>query len=152
MTTVILEGKEYQLDIEQAKKLNLLKEKDNRVRSWEEFKEKYQKSKGYYWSNLYNNLVEAGIPILTNEQLTKHEAKAIAAFSKLIKLRRDWIGEWEPDWLEAKNKFTIVTNSHGVTIFDTCFNTRALSFPTRQMAIDFIKTFRELIKEAQILI
>ena len=29
MTTVVLEGKKYQLDIEQAKKLNLLKESNN---------------------------------------------------------------------------------------------------------------------------
>ena len=36
MTTITLEGKEYQLDIEQAKKLNLLKEKDSRVKSWKE--------------------------------------------------------------------------------------------------------------------
>mgnify|MGYP007053702070 CR=1 FL=1 len=40
MTTITLEGKEYQLDIEQAKKLGLLKEKGSRVKSWEEFKEK----------------------------------------------------------------------------------------------------------------
>ena len=39
MTTITLEGKEYQFDIEQAKKLNLLKEKDNKVKIWEEFKE-----------------------------------------------------------------------------------------------------------------
>ena len=37
MITITLEGKEYQLDVEQAKKLNLLKEKDSRVISWEEF-------------------------------------------------------------------------------------------------------------------
>ena len=34
MVTIKLEEKEYLLDIEQAKKLNLLKEKDNRVKSW----------------------------------------------------------------------------------------------------------------------
>ena len=41
MITITLEGKEYQLDIEQAKELGLLKEKDGRVKSWEEFKCKY---------------------------------------------------------------------------------------------------------------
>ena len=34
MVTIKLEEKEYLLDIEQAKKLNLLKEKDNRIKSW----------------------------------------------------------------------------------------------------------------------
>ena len=35
-----LNGKEYLLDIEQAEKLGLLKEKDNKVRSWKEFAKK----------------------------------------------------------------------------------------------------------------
>ena len=152
MITILLEGKEYQLDVEQAKKLDLLKEKDNKVRSWEEFVKKYSGSHGYSYNLTGKMITHSDTPIYTTDQLTKREATAIAAFSQLLKLRRDWIGEWEPDWLEAKNKFTIVTNSHGVTIFDTYFSIRALSFPTRQMAIDFIKTFRELIKEAQILI
>ena len=47
MTTITLEGKEYQLDIKQAKELGILKEKDNRVRSWEEFKEKYGEAVAY---------------------------------------------------------------------------------------------------------
>lgn len=32
-----LNGKEYLLDIKQAEKLGLLKEKDNRVKSWKDF-------------------------------------------------------------------------------------------------------------------
>ena len=36
-----LNGKEYLLDIEQAKQLGLLKEKDSRVKSWEEFAQKF---------------------------------------------------------------------------------------------------------------
>ena len=149
MITITLEGKEYLLDIEQAKKLGVLKENDTKVKSWKEFVTKYDKA--------YTVNETSAFPIDTNvfctqSQLTLREAKALAAFSKLLKLRRDWIGKWEPDWLEAENKFTIVTNGHGVTIFDTYFTTRALSFPTRQMAIDFIETFRELIEEAKMLI
>ena len=71
MSDIILEGKEYQLDIEQAKKLGLLKEKDSRVKSWDEFKEKYSNEVLHY----------------TATQLTENEAKALAAFSKLLKLR-----------------------------------------------------------------
>lgn len=44
MTTITLEGKEYQLDIEQAKQLGLLKEKDSRVKSWNEFTKKYDRA------------------------------------------------------------------------------------------------------------
>ena len=96
--TIKLEGKEYQIDIEQAKELGLLKEKDNRVKSWEEFKEKYSNQVVHY----------------TAAQLTVEEAKALAAFSKLLKLRRDWIGEWEPDWEKHSTKFTLYGSKNNV--------------------------------------
>lgn len=152
MTTVILEGKEYQLDIEQAKKLDLLKEKDNRVRSWEEFVKKYSCSPGYSYNLTAKMLIHSATPIYTTDQLTPHEAKALSAFSQLLKLRRDWIGEWRPDWEDNSPKYLInVWRNH------ICFevernSSAALSFPTEKMAKDFLETFRELIKEAQTLI
>jgi hypothetical protein len=154
MTTITLEGKEYQLDIEQAKKLNLLKEKDNKVRSWEEFKKKCVESGGYYWSDFYNNLMESDIPVLTKEQLTPHEAKALAAFSKLLKLRRDWIGEWEPDWSTLDERKYVIERKRisqfEVLVYFT--NSHALSFPSYELAQEFLETFRDLIEEAKILI
>lgn len=153
MTTITLEGKEYQLDIEQAKKLNLLKEKDNRVKSWKEFELKYSKRTGYYWSTLHNNLVENVVPIFTNEQLTPHEAEAISAFSRLLKLRRDWIGEWEPDWEYGSTcKYGVSWYGSKLLILEWNNTSCALSFPTLQMAQEFLETFRDLIEEAKILI
>lgn len=152
MTTVILEGKEYQLDIEQAKKLNLLKEKDSRVRSWEEFKEKYCTRSGYFYEIHERNALKTASPISIGDQLTAHESKALSAFSKLLKLRRDWIGAWEPDWEDKSPKYLIhVWRNH------ICFevernNSAALSFPTEKMAKEFLDTFRELVEEAKILI
>ena len=79
MTTITLEGKEYQLDIEQAKKLNLLKEKDNRV-----------KELGRIWGKIKHEIICIVLMVLLSnmllcvaEQLT-HEAKLYAAFSKLL--------------------------------------------------------------------
>ena len=151
MTTVILEGKEYQLDIEQAKKLNLLKEKDNRVRSWEEFREKYRNRFGYFQSN--GITMKAHAPTSDGDQLTQHESKALSAFSKLIKLRRDWIGEWEPDWTnENICKFVIIYIDKYIKINARNVSAKSLSFPTEQMAQEFLETFRDLIEEAKILI
>ena len=147
-----LNGKEYLLDIEQAKQLGLLKEKDNRVRSWEEFVEKYSESQGYYWSSIYNDSVEIDAPRCTNEQLTIHESKALAAFSKILKLRRDWVGEWEPDWKESSDKFILYRSENEVRICSTLITAGGLSFPTQQMAKEFLETFRDLIEEAKILI
>jgi hypothetical protein len=153
MTTIKLEGKEYQIDIEQAKKLGLLKEKDDRVRSWEEFKEKYSGSKGYYWSSYYNNLEETGNLLLTNEQLTPHEAKALASFSKLLKLRRDWIGEWEPDWSDVHHSKGVIWSKNNELAANTSYTiSQSLSFPTYKMAQEFLETFHDLIEDAKILI
>lgn len=152
MTTITLEGKEYKLDIEQAKKLNLLKEKDNRVKSDVEFVKKYCGVCGYSYNITANMITRSETPIYTADQLTPHEAKALAIFSRLLKLRRDWIGEWEPDWQDSSPKYVIQVWRNNI-----CFEVKrrtnaALSFPTEEMAQEFLETFRDLIEKAKILI
>jgi hypothetical protein len=133
MTTITLEGKEYQLDIEQAKKLNLLKERDSRVESWDEFKKKY--------------------PNQFFQCLTTHESQALTAFTKLLKLRRDWIGEWEPDWKNMHASYGVIwVNKNEPKANTACTLARSLSFPDYKMATDFLETFRDLIEEAKTLI
>ena len=88
----------------------------------------------------------------TRNQLTPHEAQALAAFSKLLKLRRDWIGEWEPDWEESNRKFILYRSENEVRTCSTSTSAGVLSFPTQQMAQEFLKTFHDLIEEAKILI
>lgn len=153
MITVILEGKEYQLDVEQAEKLGLLKEKSDRVRSWEEFKEKYCTRSGYFYEVHERNALKTASPISIGDQLTAHESKALSAFSKLLKLRRDWIGKWEPDWTDCTTyKFVISHVDNGIVVSDRNIASKSLSFPTKQMAEEFLKTFRSLLEEAKILI
>ena len=130
-----LNGKEYLLDIEQAEKLGLLKEK--KVKSWDEFKEKYS-AQGFH------NM---------GTQLTLRESYALEAFSKLLKLRRDWIGEWEPDWENDKTEYYVIECiGNTIRMYPQRIYSRNLSFPTKQMAHEFLETFRELITEAKILI
>ena len=153
MTTVVLEGKEYLLNVDQAEKLGLLKEKDNRVRSDIEFVKKYCGVCGYSYNITANMMTRSETPIYTADQLTPHEAKAIATFSKLLKLRRDWIGEWEPDWAAYTTcKFVIGCVNDGIVVNTRNTTARSLSFPTEQMAREFSETFRDLIEEAKILI
>lgn len=153
MTTITLEGKEYQLDIEQAEKLGLLKEKDSRVKSWEEFREKYENIEGYLYATVSDCILTLDSPINTPIQITPHEAKAIAAFSKLLKLRRDWIGEWEPDWKSrSSEKFVLYRSENEVRICSTINTAGGISFPTNKMAKEFLETFHDLIEEAKILI
>lgn len=154
MITIVLEGKEYLLDIEQAKQLGLLKEKGSIVKSWDEFKDKYRYKTAYYVGpdNVVNTTCDPGI-IQGTRQLTPHESKALSAFSKLLKLRRDWIGEWEPDWESFKTKcYTIECVGNVIRIDLHQIYSRTFSFPTEKMAKEFLDTFSGLIEEAKILI
>ena len=148
-----LNGKEYLLDIEQAEKLGLLKEKDNRVRSWNEYIKKYLGTHGYSYNMNANMITHSDTPIYTTDQLTQHEAKALAAFSQLLKLRRDWIGEWEPDWKDINTSYGIIwVNKNEAKANTTCTLSWPLSFPDYKMAKEFLETFRDLIEEAKTLI
>ena len=152
MVTIKLEEKEYLLDIEQAKKLNLLKEKDSRVKSWEEFKEKYKNVKGH-WFDAFQRKTLLSVNIEAScVQLTSYEAEALAAFSKLLKLRRDWVGEWNPDWKARYCKAIIYNNESKATACSSITSAASLSFPTEQMAKKFLETFSDLIEKAKILI
>lgn len=132
MITITLEGKEYQLDIEQAKKLGLLKEKYGRVKSWEEFTRKHPN----YFSHL-----------------TAQESKAFGAFTKLLKLRRDWVEDWEPDWSNTNMGHGIIwVNKNEVKANMSYTLAFPLSFPNHKMAKEFLETFRDLIEDAKILI
>ena len=147
---LMLNGKEYLLDIEQAKKLGVLKEKDDRVKSWKEFPRKYDKA---YIVDDTSAFPKEGNVFYVGSQLTVHEAKAITAFSKLLKLRRDWIGEWEPDWAAYTTcKFVIGYVNDAIVVNTRNTTARSLSFPTEQMAQEFLETFHDLIMEAKILI
>lgn len=150
---VMLNGKKYLLDIEQAKKLNLLKEKDSRVKSWNEFKEKYCNECGYFYEASKNRVVKTSSPISMCNQLTPHESQALTAFTKLLKLRRDWIGEWEPDWETTSTRcYVIECIENKMRVYSQWIYSRSLSFPTEQMAQEFLETFRDLIEEAKTLI
>lgn len=153
MTTITLEGKEYQLNVEQAEKLGLLKETFNVVRSWDEYIKKYSNTHAYSYNDTAGMIIRTYNSVYTTEQLTPHEAKALAAFSKLLKLRRDWIGEWEPDWSDMNTSYGVIwVNKNEIKANTACTISHSLSFPNYKMATEFLETFRDLIEEAKILI
>ena len=149
---VTLEGKEYQINIQKAKELGVLKEKDTRCKSWEEFKLKYKNNRGYFYESTTNKIHTPLNPCSGCEQLTQQEAIAIQAFSKLLKLRRDWIGTWEPDWYTAENKYCIVVKDTHISVGCFCAIQHTFSFPTREIAEEFLKCFRDLFEQCKNLI
>lgn len=154
---ITLNDKNYIIDFEKAKELGVLKEKDTRCKSWEEFRVKYKNYKGcVVMSDITDNneCYFTNCPIRTSEQLTKEEAIAISAFSKLLKLRRDWIGNWNPDWSnsECKLKYCIVVKDNSIIINPFCLVQHPFSFPTEEMACEFLKHFWDLFVQCKMLI
>lgn len=137
MKTIEIDGKEYQLDIDKAKEQGLLKEKDNKPRSWEEYEK----------NNAYGYVPDIGSRY--NYFNSIEEANAFCALGKLIQLRDAWWGEWEPDWKKVYNKYTIINARDRIDLNTAIFDSGALAFPTKEMANDFLETFRNLIEEAK---
>lgn len=142
METIEINGKPYLIDTEKAIEQGLLKEKDNKPRSWREYDAAMDNGRYGAGEAVMFSIAESVFP-------TKEEATAFAALCRLIHLRDAWWGEWRPDWNEVYTKYTIV-NARGCIDFNTAtFNSRVLTFPTREMATDFLETFRDLIEQAK---
>lgn len=148
MTTIEINGKEYQLDIDKAKEQGLLKEKDNNPRSWKEYRENillYQRNKFSAEEYNFERTEDVSYKVFDSPE----EAKAFCALGKLIQLRDAWWGEWKPDWSNDEDKYHV-----GIMVDEICIDKaihiqHVLAFPTEEMAIDFLNTFRDLTEEAK---
>ena len=89
---------------------------------------------------------------MSTDQLTEDEAIAIKAFSKLLKLRRDWIGTWNPNWCGVENKYCIVVRETHIIIAYFYAIHHPFSFPTEKMAEEFLKCFEDLFNQCKNLI
>ena len=145
MKTIEIDGKEYQLDIEKAIEQGLLKEKDSKPRSWEEYD---RTIKLLHVTSEYDKVGVGGTRFDNFE--TENEAKAFCALGKLIQLRDAWAGDWKPDWNDnTQSKYCVKVEGNEVTIGIHYIHQALLAFPTIEMITDFFKTFRNLIEQAK---
>ena len=149
METIEINGKEYQLDINKAKEQGLLKEKDGKPHSWEEYV-KIAETAQIIPCDAYANYFDKRQKRITYDVFNStNEATAFCALGKLIQLRDSWYGNWKPNWDEVYTKYTIVNAGGRIELNTATFNSRVLAFLTKEMAIDFLETFRDLIEEAK---
>lgn len=119
------ELKEIALQAFSEKELNPL------PKSWEEYCRKYK---------------AVCLPARYADILLNHDA-----LIKLEQLRNCWWSDWRPEW-NISPKYAIKNLQGEITIIG-CSNLAAfLVFPTREMAYEFLKCFRDLIKQAEDLI
>ena len=135
--------------------------KDNKPRSWEEFCKNNPIKKGEVYISTTSFIEEphkivGGIRDINTDRnfcTSKEEAEAFLALIQLRQLRKAWVGDWEQPisapigvihyWLpECKPMCT--SGSYNIN--------RHLSFPTKEMAQDFLNCFKDLCETAKILL
>lgn len=79
--------------------------------------------------------------------VSQKSAEAHLAMMQLEQLRNCWWNGWEPEWSNCE-KYVIKWDKNDLTVF-TARNIHAfLTFPTREMAEEFLKCFKDLIEKA----
>ena len=82
---------------------------------------------------------------------TKELAEAFIAMMQLMSLRQAWIGDWKPDWKKSISCIVIEDNTL-LTATEYTSAQHVLSFPTLEMAEDFMNCFKDLLEVAKPLI
>lgn len=133
--------------------------KNNPPRSWNEFCKNYPINFNECWITGASNIAICNIPnvdrdddINKNICINKEEAEAFLALMQLRQLRKAWIG----DFVENTNNgywnicYSISLNKiHTSKLYST---SSVLTFPTEEMAKDFVSCFKELCETAKILL
>lgn len=152
----------YEIDKEKStfEKIVFKKKEDTKPRSWEEYWKQYITAftKCYYIDG-------AGVIQPTgcykNTLPSKELAEAFRAMMQLMSLRYDWIHKWSvdsgmtDDWVpkwdgEVYHCIVIYDSKYSVEQFSRCRHT--LAFPTKEMAVDFMNCFKDLLEIAKPLI
>lgn len=125
-------------------------------RSWEEFCKKYPLKPGEAYIDLNSGIDVANCKYSRNVLASKNwciseeEAEAFLALMQLRQLRKAWVGEWKPSE-KIYCAITIKINNE-IKIENYQQISKVLSFPTREMAEDFLECFKDLCETAKILL
>ena len=147
----------YEIDKEKSTFEKIIfKKKNTKPRSWEEYCNNFS-GELFYFSN--RNSIESvvtsdGMSYTAKDYLPSKElAESFLAMMQLMSLRQEWIGDWEPDWINFNsNKWGIINHANKLIISLLGNSSRVLSFPTKEMATDFMNCFKDLLEIAKPLI
>ena len=145
------EGWEIDKEKSNDKQIVFKKIEDKRANSWKEYCD-MKKGKDSYVVDMYGNVrttTFSDAPVV-GEFDNKEEARVFSAFSRLIKLRKNWVGDWKPDWKNSgEEKFVIIVNVNRIDNKIFYCMSHPLSFPTNEMCDEFIDTFKDLLEIAK---
>ena len=146
----------YEIDKEKStfEKIVFKKKKNTKPRSWEEYLELNTgfDGCGINW-NMDGGVQTTGLHHRGKAIVPTHLAQPFIAMMQLMSLRQAWIGDWKPDWsCGYSSNYCIIGAGDR---FDVCILSKcryALSFPTIEMAKDFMDCFKDLLEIAKPLI
>lgn len=135
--------------------------KQNPPRSWAEFCENYPRMRDEYFicddSNI-EQVLNANHPRnnIKDKNIcnSKEEAEAFLALMQLRQLRKAWVGDWkQPDSNNQIGFISYSINRRKVVVdYGVTWRNSALSFPTPEMAREFLDCFIDLCETAKILL
>lgn len=135
----------------------IVKEKNNKPRSWEELCKSYPVKDTEYFISDRSNIVRCTFGIASREVSedknlcsSEEEAEAFLALMQLRQLRKVWVGDWNPS---GNCYYAIIFSIEtGLKIGEYSSTYRALSFPTLEMTVDFLNCFKDLCETAKVLL
>ena len=134
-------------------------EKQNELpKTWEEFCQNTPIQRGECMIGVFCDILET-IALGANRDpdedrnyfTSKQEAKAFLALMQLRQLRKAYVKDWEPDWKDNK-QYKACIIYHGTDFMLTYFKdscSRPLSFPTHELAKQFLNNFKDLLEIAK---
>lgn len=154
ITIEVPEGYEAKLN-PTNNKIELIK-KDTKPKSWKEYCKQYDGKEAYFISGdstIKLGTIRDSYPFYSRNLIqSTEEAEAFLALMQLRQLRKAWIENWEPDYNKAEEKNMLVVYKNTIKVEQYHFYYSPLSFPTREMAEEFLKCFKDLIEKAKILL
>lgn len=165
--TNMKETKELQIQIPEGFEIDeekstfekiVFKKKDIKPRSWEEYCRNF---KGELFFEIFDDngtidsvVINNGRSTLAKSYLPSKELlEASLAMMQLMSVRQAWIDDWEPDWLSENSiKYCIDVYSGKIDIDSRIHVQCSLSFPTKEMAEDFLNCFKDLLEIAKPLV
>ena len=148
----------YEIDKENSTFEKIIfKKKDTKPRSWEEYC-KNNEDKQVWFVKENSDIGRCHLrcrPINEDKNTlpSKELTEAFLAMMQLMSLRQAWIGDWEPNWKnDSPYKYCITgyADNFDIQYFNAARN--PLSFPTEEMAKDFMVCFKDLLEIVKSLI
>lgn len=122
-------------------------------KTWEEFCKMKPIKEEYFIDNTCNLVCITGYrnSILDKNSCTsKQEAEAFLALMQLRQLRKAYVKNWEPDWKnDNEPKYCINLQANPFNVQCWYHMSNPFSFPTYELAKQFLDNFKDLLKIAK---